>query len=66
MFPGCKKYEMNFHGTEKIEKVETDGRFYNFKTSDGSQKAFDIGYNFFEINGLLNKLKNNKNVEVYN
>ena len=61
-----RKYELDFHGTNKIAKVETDGRFYNFKMLDGSQKALDIGFNFLEKNSLTNNLKNNENVKVYN
>lgn len=61
-----KKYEFNFHNTNNIAKLETDGRSYNFIMSDGTQKILDIGFNFLERNSLTNNLKKNENIKVYN
>ena len=63
--PFTKKYEINFHGTAQIKKVETDGRFYTFETLDGNEMTFDIGFNFFDRNELTNKLKSDENLKVY-
>lgn len=46
------KYELSMMDIDEIIKVETDGRFYNFKMKDGTEKTLDIGYNFIETNEI--------------
>lgn len=59
-----KKYQLKFHGLENIEKIETDGRYFTLTMLNGTQKTFDIGFNFLEVNSLTNKLTQNKNIQV--
>jgi hypothetical protein len=53
--PFVKKYSIGFDEGYEIRKLETDGRYFAFETSGGKRITFDIGFNYFEINGLNKK-----------
>lgn len=50
------KYRIEYLMQEKVQTVETDGRYYIFTNSNGS-KTIDIGYNFLEQNNFYKNFK---------
>ncbi len=60
-----KANEIDLYGTGNIRISRTDGRLYRFVTSDGSDKTFDIGFNFFDRNGLTGNLKPNEIIKKW-
>jgi hypothetical protein len=42
---------------EEIQLIRTDGRLFKFSVLDGSEKTYDLGFDFIERNGLLKRLR---------
>ncbi len=49
---------------EKGFSVKTDGRFFSIQWKKDYQKTLDIGFNFFELNGIARRFKNNVYVKI--
>lgn len=55
-----KKFKFSFF-SNLISKIQSDGQFYQFTYKNGSQKTYDIGFNFIERNASVLKFKDKTN-----
>jgi len=51
------KYTARFDTDSLKGKIETDGRIFKFIMKTGKTTTYDLGYNYFERNGVIGKFK---------
>lgn len=55
------KYKIQYWSDSGEKTIFTDGRFYNLKTQSGKEITLDIGFDFLQQNGLLDRFVEKSN-----
>ncbi len=58
--PFNKKYDVPFDYGHNLSKMETDGQLYRITWKNGTQKTYDIGFNFIKANSGIIKFEDKK------